>query len=143
MTGPFLHPFAKPARPAFIRLVSGQGATVTTDSGQVLIDGMASLWYCAIGHGRREMAEAVATQITSLEAYSAFDPFTTEPADAVSARIAALSPIRDARVFLCGSGSESIDSAMKLARVAHVQGPREGRVQLHAMNERTVVKLYC
>jgi len=121
MTGPFLHPFAKPARPAFIRLVSGQGATVTTDSGQVLIDGMASLWYCAIGHGRREMAEAVATQITSLEAYSAFDPFTTEPADAVSARIAALSPIRDARVFLCGSGSESIDSAMKLARVAHVQ----------------------
>ena len=33
MTGPFLHPFAKPAKPAFIRLVSGQGATVTTDEG--------------------------------------------------------------------------------------------------------------
>ena len=121
MTGAFLHPFAKPARPSFIRLASGRGATVTTEDGRELIDGMASLWYCAIGHGRPEMAEAVSRQMTTLEAYSAFDPFTTAPADEVSARIAALSPIRDARVFLCGSGSEAVDSAMKLARVAHVQ----------------------
>ena len=121
MTGAFLHPFAKPARPSFIRLVSGRGATVTTADGRELIDGMASLWYCAIGHGRREMADAVANQMTTLEAYSAFDPFTTDPADAVAARIASLSPVADARVFLCGSGSEAVDSAMKLARVAHVQ----------------------
>jgi putrescine aminotransferase len=121
MTGAFLHPFAKPARPAFIRLVSGHGATVTTADGRELIDGMASLWYCAIGHGRRDMAEAVAAQMTTLEAYSAFDPFTTDPADAVAARIASLSPVAGARVFLCGSGSEAVDSAMKLARVAHVQ----------------------
>lgn len=121
MTGAFLHPFAKPARPAFIRLVSGAGATVTTADGRELIDGMASLWYCAIGHGRRDMAEAVAAQMTTLEAYSAFDPFTTDPADAVAARVASLSPVAGARVFLCGSGSEAVDSAMKLARVAHVQ----------------------
>ena len=121
MTGAFLHPFAKPARPSFIRLVSGRGATVTTADGKELIDGMASLWYCAIGHGRREMAEAVANQMTTLEAYSAFDPFTTAPADAVAEKIASLSPIIGARVFLCGSGSEAVDSAMKIARVAHVQ----------------------
>jgi len=121
MTGAFLHPFAKPARPSFIRLVSGKGATVTTADGRELIDGMASLWYCAIGHGRREMADAVAQQMTTLEAYSAFDPFTTDPADAVCEKIASLSPIPGARVFLCGSGSEAVDSAMKLARVAHVQ----------------------
>ena len=121
MTGAFLHPFAKPARPSFIRLVSGRGATVTTEDGRELIDGMASLWYCAVGHGRQDMAEAVARQMTTLEAYSAFDPFTTDPADAVCGKIAALSPIPGARVFLCGSGSEAVDSAMKLARVAHVQ----------------------
>ncbi len=121
MTGAFLHPFAKPARPSFIRLVSGRGATVTTEDGRELIDGMASLWYCAVGHGRQDMAEAVARQMTTLEAYSAFDPFTTDPADAVCGKIAALSPIAGARVFLCGSGSEAVDSAMKLARVAHVQ----------------------
>ena len=121
MTGPFLHPFAKPSRESFVRLVRGEGARVYTADGAELIDGMASLWYCAIGHGRREMAEAVAAQITTLEAYSAFDPFTTEPAEELSARIAALSPVDGARVFLCGSGSEAVDSAMKLARVAHVQ----------------------
>ena len=121
MSGAFLHPFAKPSRESFVRLVRGQGACVYTADGRELIDGMASLWYCAIGHGRREMADAVAAQMTTLEAYSAFDPFTTDPADAVSARIAALSPVKDARVFLCGSGSEAVDSAMKLARVAHVQ----------------------
>ena len=121
MTGPFLHPFAKPSRESFVRLVRGEGARVYTADGAELIDGMASLWYCAIGHGRREMAEAVAAQITTLEAYSAFDPFTTEPAEELSARIAALSPVDRARVFLCGSGSEAVDSAMKLARVAHVQ----------------------
>ena len=121
MPGPFLHPFAKPSRESFVRLVRGEGARVYTADGRELIDGMASLWYCAIGHGRKEMAEAVAAQITTLEAYSCFDPFTNEPAEAVAARIAALSPVRDARVFLCGSGSEAIDSAMKLARAAHVQ----------------------
>ena len=121
MTGSFLHPFAKPSRESFVRLVRGEGARVYTADGVELIDGMASLWYCAIGHGRREMAEAVAAQMTTLEAYSAFDPFTTEPAEELSARIAALSPVDGARVFLCGSGSEAVDSAMKLARVAHVQ----------------------
>ena len=121
MTGAFLHPFAKPSRESFVRLVRGQGSKVFTADGRELIDGMASLWYCAIGHGRREMAEAVAAQMTTLEAYSAFDPFTTDPAEEVSARIAALSPVEGARVFLCGSGSEAVDSAMKLARLAHVQ----------------------
>jgi adenosylmethionine-8-amino-7-oxononanoate aminotransferase len=67
------------------------------------------------------MAEAVARQISTIEAYSAFDPFTTDVADSLADRIAALSPIDNARVFFCGSGSESIDTAMKLARLAHVQ----------------------
>ena len=134
MTGAFLHPFAKPSRESFVRLVRGEGAKVYTADGRELIDGMASLWYCAIGHGRREMAEAVAAQMTTLEAYSAFDPFTTDPADRVSARIAALSPVRDARVFLCGSGSEAVDSAMKLARVAHVQAGHPERTVIISRN---------
>jgi len=82
---------------------------------------MASLWYCAVGHGRGEIADAVASQITTLEAYSAFDPFTNEPAERLAERLASLSPLDDPRIFFCGSGSEAIDSAMKLARLAHVQ----------------------
>jgi adenosylmethionine-8-amino-7-oxononanoate aminotransferase len=82
---------------------------------------MASLWYCAVGHGRAEIADAVARQISTLAAYSTFDPFTNEPAEQITERLAHLSPIPDSRVFLTCSGSESVDTAMKLSRLAHVQ----------------------
>ena len=117
----FLHPFAKPTKDNFIKLVRGQGALVWDDKGNELVDGMASLWYCAVGHGRKEIADAVATQITTLEAYSTFDPFTSEPVEKLAAKLVSICPMPDARVFFCGSGSEAVDSAMKLARLAHVQ----------------------
>ena len=81
---------------------------------------MASLWYCAIGHGRAEMAEAIAAQAGTLAAYSCFDPFTNAPADELAEKLVDLVPIADARVFFCQSGSEAIDTAMKLARLTHV-----------------------
>lgn len=121
MTGPFLHPFAPPARESFISLVRGDGAVVWDSDGNQYVDAMASLWYCAIGHGRQEMADAIAQQVVELEAYSCFDPFTNPRADELAAKLVALTPIPDARVFLCQSGSEAVDTAMKLARVAHVQ----------------------
>ena len=89
--------------------------------GNEYIDAMASLWYCNVGHGRSEIADAVASQMRELETYSCFDPFTNPMAEAITKRVSDLSPIDHARVFLCGSGSESIDTAMKLARLAHVQ----------------------
>jgi adenosylmethionine-8-amino-7-oxononanoate aminotransferase len=123
----FLHPFAKPTREQFITVARGEGARIYDAAGNEYIDGMASLWYCAIGHGRREMADAIARQVTTIEAYSAFDPFTTRVADELCERISALSPLVDSRVFLCNSGSEAVDSAMKLARLAHVQAGRAER----------------
>jgi adenosylmethionine-8-amino-7-oxononanoate aminotransferase len=116
--GSFLHPFAKPTRASFIRVVRGEGARLWTDDGQELIDAMASLWYCNVGHGRSEIADAVSAQMRTLEAYSCFEPFTNGPADELTERIAELSPIPDSRVFLCGSGSESVDTAIKFARLA-------------------------
>ena len=123
----FLHPFAKPTRERFITVARGEGARIYDVDGNEYIDGMASLWYCAIGHGRRDMADAIARQIGTIEAYSAFDPFTTRVADELCERIVALSPLSDGRVFLCNSGSEAVDSAMKLARLAHVQAGRPER----------------
>lgn len=120
MPGAFLHPFAKPTRESFIRIVRGDGARLWDADGREFIDGMSSLWYCAIGHGRREMADAISRQITTIESYSTFDPFTTGPADELAERLVSLTPIPDARVFYTCSGSEAIDTAMKLARMAHV-----------------------
>jgi adenosylmethionine-8-amino-7-oxononanoate aminotransferase len=120
MPGAFLHPFAKPTRERFITIARGDGALLWDADGNELVDAMASLWYCQVGHGRREIADAVADQISTIEAYSCFDPFTNAPADALAERIASLTPIPHARVFFAGSGSEAVDSAMKLARLTHV-----------------------
>ena len=134
MTGAFLHPFAAPARESFISIVRGEGAVVWDADGNEYLDAMASLWYCAIGHGRREMADAIAEQIATLEAYSCFDPFTNPRADELAERLVALTPMPDARVFLCQSGSEAVDTAMKLARAAHVQaGNPERRLIISRM----------
>jgi putrescine---pyruvate transaminase len=115
----FLHPFAKPARSAFVSVVRGEGALVWTSDGTELVDAMASLWYCNVGHGRRDIADAVAAQIQTLEAYSCFEPFTSPPADELAARLTELAPIPSSRVFLCGSGSEAVDTSIKFARLAH------------------------
>ena len=121
MPSAFLHPFAKPTRESFITLVRGQGAVVTDSQGRDYIDGMAALWYCAVGHGRTEIARVIAEQAETLAGYSTFDPFTNEPVEQLAERLIAIAPMPDSRVFFTSSGSEAVDTAMKLARLAHVQ----------------------
>jgi putrescine aminotransferase len=115
----FLHPFAPPTKRSFVDIVRGAGALLWDRDGKEYVDAMASLWYCAAGHGRRDIAAAVDTQLATLAAYSCFDPFTNPSADALAERLVDLSPLPDARVFLCDSGSEAVDTAMKLARLTH------------------------
>ncbi|HEX6568987.1 MAG TPA: aminotransferase class III-fold pyridoxal phosphate-dependent enzyme [Acidimicrobiales bacterium] len=112
---PLLHPFARPVADRFITIVRGEGAAVFDDDGNRFVDGLASLWYCNAGHGRREIVDAVTRQMRVLENYNTFDIFTNEPADGIAAAIAALSPIPEPRVFLTCSGSEAVDTALKLA----------------------------
>jgi len=122
MTVPsFLHSYARPAAgaEAFIAIVSGQGAEVVDDAGNRYVDALASLWYCAVGHGRDEIVDAVTIQMRKLEAFHTFDRFTNEPAEAVADTLRRLAPMPEARVFFTCSGSEAVDSALKLARLAH------------------------
>ncbi|HHC07999.1 MAG TPA: aspartate aminotransferase family protein [Actinobacteria bacterium] len=127
--GAFLHPFAPPARPRdeFVTIVEGRGAVVTDDRGRSYIDAMASLWYCNVGYGRRELVEAITAQAERIAGFHTFTSFTNEPAETLAERIVDLSPFDEARVFLCQSGSEAVDTAMKLARVAHVRRGRPHR----------------
>jgi putrescine aminotransferase len=120
-TPALLHPFARPAAEAssFTSLVRGEGAIVWDDEGTRYVDAMASLWHCNVGHGRTEVAEAVAEQIGRLETFHCFDKFTNPPADALAERLAALAPVPGSRVFLTSGGSEAVDTAIKLARLAH------------------------
>ena len=115
-------------------MVRGDRALLWDENGKEYIDAIGSLWYCQIGHGRAEMAEAIAAQVHTLETYSTFDPFTNPLAEEVAAKISSLSPISDSRVFLCGSGSESIDTAMKIARTAQIQAGHPERTVIITRN---------
>jgi putrescine---pyruvate transaminase len=132
---PLLHPFARPVADRFVTIVRGEGAAVFDADGNRYVDGLASLWYCNVGHGRREIVDAVARQMAMLENYNTFDVFTNEPAEAVAVEIAALSPVPDARVFLTSSGSEAVDTALKLARLTF---QRTGQPERQVMVARTL-----
>ena len=120
MPGPFLHPFARPAAEDFTTIVRGDGAAVWDADGNRYVDALASLWFCGVGHGRRSIAEAIGRQAATLAAFHTFERFTNEPAEALAAELVSIAPMADARVFFTSSGSEAIDSAMKLSRMAHV-----------------------
>jgi adenosylmethionine-8-amino-7-oxononanoate aminotransferase len=94
----------------------GKGAYVWDDQGRRLLDAPASLWYCNVGHGRAEIADAVAAQMKKLETYSTFQQYATRPALELAERVAALAPIDGAKVFLTSGGSDAIDTMAKLIR---------------------------
>jgi adenosylmethionine-8-amino-7-oxononanoate aminotransferase len=103
-------------RGAEIVLVRGEGSYLWDDTGRKLLDAPASLWYCNVGHGRAELADAAAAQIRQLEAYSTFGPFASVPVLELAERVADSVPIPNAKVFFGSGGSDAIDTASKLAR---------------------------
>ena len=129
MTDALLHPFSPPAMPEddFIEIVRGEGSLVFDSDGREYVDAMANLWLCQVGHGRTEIIDAVTAQMRQIEAYNTFAPFTNGPASRVAEMIAARSPHPDGRVFLGCSGSEAVDTALKIARLVQQRRGQEGR----------------
>lgn len=97
-------------------IARGEGAYVWTDDGRKLLDVPASLWYCNVGHGRKEIADAVAEQIETIAAYSTFQQYATRPAVTLAARLSEMVPVPNAKVFLGSGGSDAVDTAAKLVR---------------------------
>ena len=118
MTTPFWHGFADMhvVKDREIVIESGDGAVITDTNGKQYIDATAALWFCNAGYGRREIADAVAEQLTRLHAYSSFGAYTTDATIRVAARLASLAPMPNAVVYLASGGSDAIDTAGKLAR---------------------------
>jgi putrescine---pyruvate transaminase len=115
----FWHPFANMSRvrEQALTIVRGEGAVVWDDAGREYIDATAALWFCNVGHGRAELGEAAARQMRELAAYHTFGPFTNPRAEELASRVATIAPIEDPVVFFtAGGGSDSIDTAGKLAR---------------------------
>ena len=116
----FWHPFADMAQVSGHEFVieRGDGATVWDSEGNEYFDGTASLWCVNAGHGRAEIAEAVAAQMAELATYQTFSVFSNRPAMELSDRLAAYAEpvVDDPRVFLVLGGGDAIETAAKLAR---------------------------
>ncbi len=128
------HPFADMAvvKDEEVVIARGRGALVWDEQGREYIDARAGLWYCGIGHGRTEIADAVAAQMRELAAFDTFERLANRPALDLADRISALSPIPGAAVFFTSGGSESVDTAAKLAtRYWHALGQPGKQVIVH------------
>ncbi len=124
------HPFADMAavEQNELVLVRGDGVFVWDEQGRRYLDGSSSLWYANVGHGRREIAAAVAAQLERLETFHVFGDFANQPALELADRLAALAPAADSKVFLTSGGGDSIETASKLARLYHrVRGEPDRR----------------
>ena len=98
------------------RLITGaSGNYYTTADGRRVFDGLSGLWCSGLGHGRREIIEAVSRQVASLDYSPAFQfghPLSFELANRVVERM----PKGLNRVFFTGSGSEAADTSLKMVR---------------------------
>jgi putrescine---pyruvate transaminase len=115
----FWNPFANMSTLAgnAVAIVRGQGSTVFDAQGRAYLDALASLWYCNVGYGRTELAEAAAEQMREIAGFQTFEFYTNKPAEALCRRITDLAAMSGAKVFLTpGGGSDAVDTAGKLAR---------------------------
>jgi len=101
------------------RLLSrAEGMHYFTPEGRKVLDGTAGLWCVNAGHGREQISEAVARQIREMEYAPLFNmghPIAFE----FAARLAKLAPGQLNKVFFTNSGSESVDTALKIAIAYH------------------------
>ncbi|WP_137724791.1 aspartate aminotransferase family protein [Prescottella subtropica] len=94
----------------------GEGAYIWDADGIRYLDATAGLWFTNVGHGRTEIADAVAAQLSTLAHFSTFGDFTADVTVALADRLAALAPVPGSKVFFTSGGSDSVESAAKLAR---------------------------
>jgi len=99
-------------------VVKGEGMYYTDHNGGRVIDGASGLFCCAAGHGRQEIADAVAKQLMEID-YSPHFQIGSPPSFELASRVAALAPDDINHVFFTNSGSESIDTALKIAMAYH------------------------
>jgi beta-alanine--pyruvate transaminase len=98
--------------------VKAEGMHYTTIEGRKVLDGSAGLWCMNCGHGRKEISEAVSRQIAEMDYAPPFNmghPSSFE----LASRVAALLPAGLDHVFFTNSGSESVDTALKMALAYH------------------------
>jgi putrescine aminotransferase len=133
-----LHPFSD------TRSLNEQGARVITHAdgiylwdseGNKIIDGMAGLWCVNIGYGRKDLPEVAKKQMEELAYYNTFFKTTHPAVVELSALLAEVTPPGFGHVFYTNSGSESVDTMMRMVRrYWDVQGKPEKKTLIGRWN---------
>jgi beta-alanine--pyruvate transaminase len=97
-----------------------------SQSGHRVLDGASGLFCCAAGHGRREIADAVAGQLMTMD-YAPHFQFGHPSSFELASRLRSLLPGDLDHLFFCNSGSEAIDTALKIAMAYHNANGEGGR----------------
>jgi len=127
-----LHPFTdhRALHQEKIRIITAaDGVFLSDDADNRILDGMAGLWCVAAGYGRHELVEAASSQMETLPFYNTFFKTATKPVIALAERLTAMAPGDLNHAFFACSGSEAVDSALRMARTYWItKGRPEKRV---------------
>ncbi|WP_433203543.1 aspartate aminotransferase family protein [Nocardia sp. CA-107356] len=100
---------------AFV-VARGSGAYIYDQAGTRYLDATAGLWFTNVGHGRAEIADAVAEQLRTVAHYSNFGDFAGPATQELAEQLASIAPVPGSKIFFTSGGSDSVDTAAKLAR---------------------------
>ncbi|WP_327100208.1 aminotransferase class III-fold pyridoxal phosphate-dependent enzyme [Nocardia vinacea] len=100
---------------AFV-VARGAGAYIYDQAGTRYLDATAGLWFTNVGHGRAEIADAVAAQLRTVAHYSNFGDFAEPATQELAEKLASIAPVPGSKIFFTSGGSDSVDTAAKLAR---------------------------
>ncbi len=115
--------------------VRGEGALLWDAQGREYIDALSCLWNVAVGHGRKELAEAAAGQMRELAFCNSYTGYTNVPSIHLAERLMSLVYPNMRAAFFCNSGSEAVEGAVKAARFYwHLQG-RPDKTKIIARRE--------
>jgi beta-alanine--pyruvate transaminase len=110
-------------------IVGAKGCYYTDSDGRRIFDGLSGLWCCGLGHGRSEITDAITRQMATLDYSPAFQfghPLSFELAN----KLKELTPAGLDYVFFTGSGSESVETALKMARAYWRTKGQAGKTRL-------------
>ena len=96
-------------------IVKGEGAWLEDAEGRRYLDAMAGLWCVNVGYGRREIAEALERQASTLSYCHTFSGVSSDQPILLAQRLIDMAPVPMSKVFFGNSGSDANDSAVKLA----------------------------
>ena len=96
----------------------GQGIRLKDLSGKSYIDAMSGLWVVNVGHGRKELARVAAEQMSKVAYVNTF-AYTTPAAIDLASKLAEITPEGIERFFFVNSGSEAVETAIKMAQQWH------------------------